>query len=204
MDRHTVFRGQDYSHTFVFPTGYILPPVNEIRMEIREGSILKTTSLGSIQLSGLRVTFTYTSEELLTTPELCDQYLVLGERYVLGGQLYNTFDYGDPSGGESQIVIVEGSETVVEIPGSEVFEAQLNEVKTDVADLNTKVAKKLDHFAVDTYAELQQFISDPEVGPCDITVWVDETYGFMSRKFTYTGNHPILGAKLIEFVTYVM
>lgn len=64
------------------------------------------------------------------------------------------------------------------------------------------LAQKMDSYRVNTFADLQTFISNPDVGVCDILVLFDETYGGLPRKHTYTGDVPVLGPKLIQFVTY--
>lgn len=66
------------------------------------------------------------------------------------------------------------------------------------------LAQKLDFFSVNTYAALQAFIADPEVGPCAILVFFDETYGGLPRLHVYTGDIPVVGPDLIQFVTYTV
>lgn len=64
------------------------------------------------------------------------------------------------------------------------------------------LAQKMDFFSVNTYAALEAFIADPELGPCAIMVFFDETYGGLPRLHVYTGDVPVLGPKVVQFVTY--
>ena len=219
----------------------------------------------TIAVDGQRVTYTYTPDMLAKVPSIVQQYLVLDGKSFIGGELGVLVGYGEQDISETQVTVVDGEVTVVEVMGLSLVTEQVGVATEKAAEASTSaaesaewaqaagdfastagnaattatnqagasansamaavnaetgainaqqgseaardeavqvLAQKMDFFSVNTYAALQAFIADPELGPCAIMVFFDETYGGLPRLHVYTGDVPVLGPKLIQFVTY--
>jgi len=124
MKRHTLFRDNSNSHTFVFQDSFPLPTPDKIKMQVRyHGKILEIDP--EIAVDRQRVTYTYTPEMLADIPEISDHYLVLDGKSFLGGQLVVLIGYGEQEISETQVMVTDGEATVIEIPSLDVVSGQV-------------------------------------------------------------------------------
>lgn len=131
MKRHTLFRDNSNSHTFVFQDSFALPAPDKIKMQVRyHGKILEIEP--EIAVDGQRVTYTYTPEMLADIPEISDHYLVLDGKSFLGGQLGVLIGYGEQDISETQVMVADGEVTTVEVYGMALIDAQVAAVAEQV------------------------------------------------------------------------
>lgn len=124
MKRHTLFRDNSNSHTFVFQDSFPLPTPDKIKMQVRYNRrILEVEP--EIAVDGQRVTYTYTPEMLALIPGVADHYLVLDGKSFLGGQLGVLIGYGEQEISETQVTVTDGEVTVVQVMGLSLVEAQV-------------------------------------------------------------------------------
>lgn len=133
IGRHTLFRDNENSHTFVFQDSYPLPDASLIKMQVRYNGRILPDIDPEIVVDGQRVTYTYTPEMLVKVPSIVQHYLVLDGKSFLGGEMGVLVGYGQQDITETHVTVTDGDVTVVEVMGMDLVTAQVT-IATEKAE----------------------------------------------------------------------
>lgn len=133
LHKHTAFRDKPYTHTINFPDGYPMPA--QVTGELRRNGKIVPGISPAITVSGQSFTFTYPVEQLERISGLSDQYFLFDGIQMLGGQLNVMVGYGDPAVGSTEVQIVDGAITTVQMDGVEVVAGLVTQVEQAASEV---------------------------------------------------------------------